>query len=79
MVNLYYLDPLDDREVNITVLALADPNQEGFVKQMYDHYSDLITSESRQFRDHIKIKLLDLPADMEYRYTIPTLSGLLGE
>jgi beta-phosphoglucomutase-like phosphatase (HAD superfamily)/dTDP-glucose pyrophosphorylase len=79
MVNLYYLDPLDDREVNITVLALADPNQEGFVEQMYDHYSDLITSESRQFRDHIKIKLLDIPADMEYRYTHPTLSRLLGE
>jgi hypothetical protein len=74
MVNLYYLDPLDDREVNITVLALDDLNQSGFIQQMYQHYSDVITSESRQFRDHIKIKLLDIPADMDYRnaYTILT-------
>jgi beta-phosphoglucomutase-like phosphatase (HAD superfamily)/dTDP-glucose pyrophosphorylase len=79
MVNLYYLDPLDDREVNITVLALDDPNQAGFVEQMYNHYSDLITSESRQFGDHIKIKLLNIPADMEYRHTNPTLSKLLQE
>jgi beta-phosphoglucomutase-like phosphatase (HAD superfamily)/dTDP-glucose pyrophosphorylase len=79
MVNLYYLDPLDDREVNITVLSLDDPNQEGFVEQMYHHYSDVITSESRQFGDHIKIKLLNIPADMEYRYAHPTLSKLLQE
>ena len=74
MVNLYYLDPLDDREVNITVLALDDLNCSGFIEQMYQHYSDVITSESRQFQDHIKIKLLDIPADMDYRnaYTILT-------
>jgi beta-phosphoglucomutase-like phosphatase (HAD superfamily)/dTDP-glucose pyrophosphorylase len=77
MVNLYYLDPLDDRNVNITVLALDDPNQSEFIREMYRHYSTVITSESKQFRDHINIKLVDIPPIMDYRYTHTTLQKLL--
>jgi beta-phosphoglucomutase-like phosphatase (HAD superfamily)/dTDP-glucose pyrophosphorylase len=79
MVNLYYLDPLDDREVNITVLALDDPQQTEFIQNMYNHYSNIITSKSKKFRDHIKIQLVDLPKSIDYRYTFQTLNDLLGK
>ena len=78
MVNLYHLDPLDDGIVNITVLALAEPRQPEFIDQMYNHYSNIITSESQKFSQNIKIRLIDIPPIMEVPQVHRTLQRMLN-